>query len=394
MIRTGIPILDDILKGGIREENSILLMGGIDEDHRVLMHQFVISLLKQRHKILLVEYKQRPSLLLKWLTGYGINYKGFMKRGRLKILDGHTNLYSRVQVSGKDVLPNPLDLPISTSIIRDKISEGDFDFLVIDDLSILYASLPGKQEFFKVISRFINGVSLEGVTSVSAIIGDLISPSDLSMLTIPFPYILSARDGRIVVKKAPHPLGAVNYFIYVKTEKGIKPISEYHESLDKLKESMFLDENGMLWSANQRVQIINEESEAKLIESLFEYFGKENAQKFLYFWGKHEFHGVGKLYMQRYGNLKESLKRMFHSTKVNGGGIMELSQTTGDVIIVKAENLFPRVSNFGNAVHLHDVGALTRIIEEIEGGEWIGEEVKCQAKGDPHCEFVIRRVER
>ncbi|HIP74565.1 MAG TPA: hypothetical protein EYH24_01095 [Thermococcus paralvinellae] len=62
MISTGIQRLDNILNGGIREENSIRFSGLFDEDHRILMHQFVLSLLTQNYKVLLVEFKQTPTL--------------------------------------------------------------------------------------------------------------------------------------------------------------------------------------------------------------------------------------------------------------------------------------------------------------------------------------------
>ncbi|ALM74288.1 4-vinyl reductase [Thermococcus barophilus] len=49
--------------------------------------------------------------------------------------------------------------------------------------------------------------------------------------------------------------------------------------------------------------------------------------------------------------------------------------------------------NFGSQVHLHYAGALAQIVEEISGSEWEGHEVKCEAKGDSYCEFVIKRKE-
>lgn len=41
MIGTGIKRLDDILGGGIREGRSVIISGLFNEDHRILMHQFV-----------------------------------------------------------------------------------------------------------------------------------------------------------------------------------------------------------------------------------------------------------------------------------------------------------------------------------------------------------------
>ncbi|MBO8173627.1 MAG: hypothetical protein H0Z18_00050 [Thermococcus sp.] len=391
MISTGIQRLDDILKGGIREGHSVMFSGLFDEDHRILMHQFVFSLLIQNYKVLLVEFKQTPPSLVEWLNEYGIDYSPFIESGKLRILDGYTNIYSKMTVTGLDVLPNPLDLPITTAIIKDILIKGKYDFLVIDDLSILYAVLPSKEEFFKIIIRFINSISLERISTVASFIEELTPPSYYSLLTLPFGYVISVKDSKVRVLKAPHPLGPMTYFAYVKTEKGIQPYGEHYETVQGLKESLFLDEEGMLWAGNERIQVIGESSEAMLIESLFEYFGEEEAKKFLYFWGRKEFQGIGRIYMKVHKTLKEALEKIFNETKISGGGILEILQFSDDVIVIKGKNLFPRMPNFGTQVHPHYAGALAQIIEEIAGGEWEGHEIKCEAKGDTYCEFVVKR---
>ena len=142
MISTGIQRLDNILNGGIREENSIRFSGLFDEDHRILMHQFVLSLLTQNYKVLLVEFKQTPNSLMEWLNEYGIDYSQSIESKKLRVLDGYPNIYSKVTISDTNMLPNPLDLPITTAIIKDILIKGKYNFLVIDDLSVLYADLP------------------------------------------------------------------------------------------------------------------------------------------------------------------------------------------------------------------------------------------------------------
>ena len=114
----------------------------------------------------------------------------------------------------------------------------------------------------------------------------------------------------------------------------------------------------------------------------------------MYFWGREEFLGRGKLYLQIYRSLDKVLKRIIHDTKVTGGGTLEIGHIEEDIIIIRAKNLFPRIPNFGEQIHLHDVGGLTQIIEEVIGGKWEGDEVKCEAKGDSYCEFIIKRVSK
>lgn len=394
MINTEIRILNSILRGGVREGNSIMFSGSFNDDHRILMHQFIFALLKQDYRVLLVEFKQNPKSLLKWLKEYKIDYNKFIEKEQLKIIDGHTNLYAKTQVVGKEVLSNPMDLPITTAILRRELTSKGYNFLVMDDLSILYAVLPSKDEFFKITVRFINSLLLEGIATITSFIEKLASPTEFSLLTLPFGYVISIEDDKVRIKKAPHPIGPVDYFKYIKTDEGIKSYEEHYESLEKIKESLYLDDEGILWNGNQRVQVIDEESEAKLIESLFEYYGSQSAKKFMYFWGREEFLGRGKLYLQIYRSLDKVLKRIIHDTKVTGGGTLEIGHIEEDIIIIRAKNLFPRIPNFGEQIHLHDVGGLTQIIEEVIGGKWEGDEVKCEAKGDSYCEFIIKRVSK
>lgn len=79
---------------------------------------------------------------MEWLNEYGIDYSQSIESKKLRILDGYPNIYSKVTISDTDVLPNPLDLPITTAIIKDILIKGKYNFLVIDDLSVLYADLP------------------------------------------------------------------------------------------------------------------------------------------------------------------------------------------------------------------------------------------------------------
>lgn len=130
-LKTGIPALDRILGGGFEKGCNIALVGGMDNDHILLTHQLTNAFLSSGKKVLLVELRQDPASLIKWLSQYNINYEEYLEDGDLKILDGFSNLYSPASISGPDVLPNPLDLGITTAIIRDNVSKEKYDILVL-----------------------------------------------------------------------------------------------------------------------------------------------------------------------------------------------------------------------------------------------------------------------
>lgn len=392
VLSTGIGRLDEVLRGGVREGYSLLFTGSFHDDHIILMHQFVKALLEQGKRVLLVEFRQDIDGLKRWLKNFGVDYGNFKN---IAILDGYTNLYSPTPISGPGVISNPRDLPITTAIIRDELEKGKYDYLVLDDLSVLYAMSIIKEEFLRIIIRFINTLQISGIPTVASFTTSLASQSESTLLTLPFGYIIhvDTQKHRVFVEKAPHPISSVNNFRYVRTEQGIIPAWELYESVERIKEALHLDDEGILWQEDVRIQIIDESSEASLLESIIEYFGYEKARDFLYFWGVKDADEIARADKAIYKNLRESLDRLSHSTKISGGGVFQIALVEEDVVVVRGKNLFPRIPNFGKAVHWHDAGYITRIVEEWAGGKWKGEEVKCEAKGDPYCEFVIKRVE-
>ncbi|ASJ07261.1 V4R domain-containing protein [Thermococcus pacificus] len=384
--------LDEILGGGIREGLNVALIGSFDEDNLLLMHQMAYNLLKSGHRILVAEFRQAPDVLKEWLSYYGIKYDDYIENGRLKILDGFTNLYSSQPVRGEGIIPNPRDLGITAGIIQNELTSGNYDVLIIDDLTVLYALHSDKDAYIRVIIRFINSIKKLGRQVFAGINSEVTEKGDLAKLLLPFEYVIEVANGRIKPLRSYYPLRLpAGHIPYRKTENGLESTWDSYLSLQELKNSLYLDDEGNLWSGSDKVQIINEESEASLIEFVYHYLGPGEGRKFLYLWGRYEFRGVGEAYKNIHESLRAVLEDIAASTETSGGGRLEIVQLEDDLVVLRGRNLFPRIKGFKHPAHVNYAGEIAQLLEEYTGEKWEGDETRCQAMGHNYCEFVFRR---
>ncbi|MDK2914290.1 MAG: uncharacterized protein PWQ79_1205 [Thermococcaceae archaeon] len=392
MIETGIRRLDEILGGGLLPGSSTAFLGSVERDNIIFMHQIVQNLLRKGYRVLLVEFRQPMEVLTAELKHYGIQYDEFTSSGRLLILDGFSNLYGPTSKQGPNVIPNPLDLGITSAIIRDTAIKGKYDLLVIDDLTSQYALQSDKKLYIRAIIKLINSIKNAGISVFGAVLGDVFEKSELAMSLLPWDYIFEVSNGFISIKRTIQPIRVpFARMPYVKSEDGIQLAWESYEDLETIKRNLTLDEEGNLWFEGERIQLIGEESEASLIEFAYRYLGPKEGKRFLYLWGRYEFRGVGKAYRNFHRSLRDALDYFSKATKASGGGILEPIELRDDFIVIRGKNLFPLKKGSQYPLHVNYAGEIAQLISEFTGEEWEGDEVKCQATGAEYCEFVFRK---
>lgn len=392
MIETGIRRLDEILGGGLFPGSSTAFLGSVERDNIIFMHQIVQNLLRKGYRVLLVEFRQPMEVLTAEFKHYGIQYDEFTSSGRLLILDGFSNLYGPTSKQGPNVIPNPLDLGITSAIIRDTVIKGKYDLLVIDDLTSQYALQSDKKLYIRAIIKLINSIKNAGISVFGAVLGDVFEKSELAMSLLPWDYIFEVSNGFISIKRTIQPIRVpFARMPYVKSDDGIQLAWESYEDLETIKRNLTLDEEGNLWFEGERIQLIGEESEASLMEFAYRYLGPKEGKRFLYLWGRYEFRGVGKAYRNFHRSLRDALDYFSKATKASGGGILEPIELRDDFIVIRGKNLFPLKKGSQYPLHVNYAGEIAQLISEFTGEEWEGDEVKCQVTGAEYCEFVFRK---
>ncbi|WP_297535775.1 V4R domain-containing protein [Thermococcus sp.] len=392
MIPVGIKPLDSALGGGIKEGSTVAFIGSIEYDHVILMHQTVLNALKMGNKVLLVDFRQPPHMLLEELRNHGIDYSPYIENGSLLILDGYSNLYGQSVYTGKNVLPNPLDLGITTALIRETISRNGFDLFVIDDLTSHYILQPNPKSYVKATVRLVNSVKFAGVGVLAAACSDVFTRSDLTAILIPFGYIIETSEGMLRLKRSPYPVYIPEpVFRYVRTREGIISTREYYSRFEGLKNRLKMDEKGRIMLDNLRVQIVDEYSERALIETVYDFLGPKEGETFLYSWGKKQYAGHRRLSKRYSPDLRDALEDIFSVTEASGGGRLEIVELSNDRIIVRGTNLFPEGKGYLYPLHVHYAGSVAQFLTELTGNKWEGKETKCEAMGADYCEFVFER---
>ena len=152
----GIPELDKMLGGGVREGDSVLVAGSSGTGKSVLATQFIAEGISQGEPGIVAVFEERPQAYAERATTLGLDLETPQKDGKLKIL------YLR-----------PLDLSVDETMhsILDAVQKIGAKRLVIDSLAGFEVALsPGfRADFRESLYRMIFALTGIGVTILSTV---------------------------------------------------------------------------------------------------------------------------------------------------------------------------------------------------------------------------------
>ncbi len=396
MISLGVKYLDDILGGGVEEGSSVAFVGSIEYDNVILMYQAVLEALREDKRVLVVDFRQPLSTLLKELKDHSMDYGTFLGKS-LTVLDGYSNLYEPGG-RGENVLPNPLDLGITTAIIKETLRKGEYDILAIDDIASQYVLHSDSKSYIRAIVRLVRSAKSLGKTVFVAVYADVFEKSHLAAVLLPFEYIIEVAGGVVEVRRSSHPIRVVEpRFSYTRTQMGIHLRKELYQSVEGIKSQLQEGEEGTLWLRDligQRVQVREEETEKRLIETIYDFLGPEDGKELLYTWGKKQFIGYGEYSKKHSTSVEDALEDLFKFTLASGGGKLELIEFSNSTVIIRGKHLFPGGKGYSYPLHPNYAGAFAQFLTEFTGERWEGEETLCEAMGAEHCEIVLKKVKK
>ena len=152
----GIPELDKMMGGGVREGDSLLVAGPSGTGKSALATQFIAEGLRHGDPGIMAIFEERPQGYTERADSFGLNLKAPQKKGKLEIL------YLR-----------PLDLSVDETMqeILDAVERIGAKRLVIDSLvSLEMALAPGfRTDFRESLYRMIVALTGAGVTILSTV---------------------------------------------------------------------------------------------------------------------------------------------------------------------------------------------------------------------------------
>ena len=155
-LSVGIPELDAMLGGGVREGDSVLVAGSSGTGKSVLATQFIAEGIRQGEPGIVAVFEERPEAYAERATNLGLDLETPQKDGKLSIL------YLR-----------PLDLSVDETMhsILDAVRKIGAKRLVIDSLAGFEMALsPGfRADFRESLYRMIFALTGIGVTILSTV---------------------------------------------------------------------------------------------------------------------------------------------------------------------------------------------------------------------------------
>ena len=152
LLGTGIAGLDELLKGGVRKMNSVLIAGVPGSGKTVFGLHYIYEGAQRGEPGLFVSYEEGEDSILEYAQSFGMDYTSFMQKGLINVLN--------VPLIGKMVT----FAPIVEMIKRNKIQRVFLDsitlFEFIDSMSAM--------SFRREIVEFIKIMRDLGVTLVAS----------------------------------------------------------------------------------------------------------------------------------------------------------------------------------------------------------------------------------
>lgn len=150
-LSSGVPGLDEMLKGGYPRGSVTLVVGGAGSGKTLTGLQFVVQGVGAGEPGLIVTFQETPSQLASIARGFGWDLEELQASGLLRVL--YTS-------------PVELSVDMHTALIKDAIQELGAKRVVIDSLMDIEMATPDKVRFKDYIYSLVNYFRAQGITSL------------------------------------------------------------------------------------------------------------------------------------------------------------------------------------------------------------------------------------
>jgi circadian clock protein KaiC len=171
MLKTGIPELDHMLKGGVQRGTSTLMLGAAGVGKSSLTSRFVCTALQRGESAAIYIFDESIQVYLDRGAGLGINLQPFLDKGKLHLQ----------QVDPAEIPPGEF-----VNEIRARVREGA-RVVVIDSLNGLLKAMPGEQYLQLQMHELLTYLGSQGVATFlilaqQGVMGPMQAEVDISYL--------------------------------------------------------------------------------------------------------------------------------------------------------------------------------------------------------------------
>ncbi len=152
-VPTGVPGLDEMLRGGLLPETVVLLRGAPGTGKTSLAFQFLIEGAKQDEPGLFISFEEFPEALYRDAASLGLDLKALERSGKLRIV-----------FTSPEVLLASLQRPESPTY--QMVMRSDIQRAVLDSATHFTRLTSDRQELRKIYTTLVNSLRRDRITSL------------------------------------------------------------------------------------------------------------------------------------------------------------------------------------------------------------------------------------
>jgi len=163
-VKTGIPGLDEILKGGIPKRNAVLLSGGPGTGKSIFSYQYLWSGLQMGESGIFVALEEHPVQVRVNMSQFGWDVRRYEKDGVFAIVDAFTGGIGEAAKREKYVVSDIDNIDEFLDVLRNAIKETNTQRIAVDSVSTLYLAKPAMaRKIVMSLKRVLAGLGLTGI---------------------------------------------------------------------------------------------------------------------------------------------------------------------------------------------------------------------------------------
>ncbi len=163
-VKTGIPGLDEILKGGIPKRNIVLLSGGPGTGKSIFSYQYIWNGIKNNESAVFVALEEHPVQVRINMSQFGWDVRSYEREGIFAVVDAFTSGIGEAAKKERYVVRDPEDIGLLIDVLKEAIREVGAKRVAIDSVSTLYLAKPAlARRTVMMLKRVLSGL---GTTSI------------------------------------------------------------------------------------------------------------------------------------------------------------------------------------------------------------------------------------
>ncbi|MEM3586876.1 MAG: ATPase domain-containing protein, partial [Candidatus Jordarchaeaceae archaeon] len=406
IISSGMRDLDLLLGGGFIRDSPVLLLTETGTMGVLLPLQVLNYRIREGDCGVIFDLDFPPIRIREWSKSFNWNLEKFEEEERLIIVDGFTNLYEQLSTNEKYVVENPRDLVHLDSYfhnLRPIIAKYRGRLFCVLFMSNVF--LTKGQQIDKIVNLvYKNRITLSQFgTSVFVFDKGMMDEKTLSTLEHAFDYVVELRvveqDKRfqkyLRVVKSPLISYVSDLVPYEVAPSGVSLRTEIIKEFENMKLNIKMLENGTIDFLGLRMIIFPAEVFSLLAKSLLDKYGYEAGYSLIRSLGKEVAHVLfeGFTKMFKVTTLEEAVHFYARIGTLMGFGdvtVLEYNMERGVLRFrIINSSICALLKNLGKNTGAFQEGVIERTAEIFIGPKSKCEEVKCVAKGDECCEYLV-----